>query len=281
MNSRAAQRMAKAVLGLALLAVVGGCQSNGNPDSTFLGDLIGDISPPTPSQAARDAFNVYDPDARRRAVALLSASPFGGEAPYVRTYRLLMDDPDPTVRAACLAALGLHGGPEDVPLMTDHLTHPVNFVRWEAAKALQKVHDPRAVRPLLNALRNDEDLDVRLAAATALGQYRDAEVFGTLVGALSDRDYGVRQAAADSLATLTGQGFGVDAPAWLAWSQGQDQAQLFADARGYTWRPYDKPPGFWGRLQFWEKREPPDPRVPTGLDATGAGDATGPTDSAG
>lgn len=260
-------RRTRTFLGLALLmlglAAMPACQSD-NPDGTVLSDLFGTIMPPTPSEAARDAFNVYDPDARRRSVALISASDFAGEPPYVRMYRLLMDDPDPTVRAACLAALGRNGSPEDVPLFIEHLTHPTHFVRWEAAKALQKVHSTDAIRPLAQTLRDDEDLDVRMAAAYALGQYRDRFVFDALVGALGDRDYGVRTAAAASLQTLTGQDLGVDPTVWITWSQDKPADTIFADAQPYTWQPYIKPRGMWSKMQFWKRYTPPDPRAPAG-----------------
>lgn len=259
----ARRRLSGAVV--CVLAALSGC--SGDPEATILSDVLEPIMPPTPGEAARDAFNIYDADVRRRSVALISASPFAGEAPYVRMYRLLMDDPDPTVRAAALAALGRHGGVEDVPIMIQHLTHEASFVRWEAAKALQKIHAPEAVRPLIAALRDDEDLDVRLAAAMALGQYRERAVFDALVGALNDRDFGVRKAAARSLATLTGQDMGTDGTRWLAWADQKPEEAIFADARPYTWQPYVKPRGVFDRMQFWKKPVIPEPRPPIGAEA--------------
>jgi len=50
-------------------------------------------------------------------------------------------------------------------------------VRRDAAGALGKIGDARAVEPLIAALK-DEDKDVRTAAARVLGQIRDARAVG-------------------------------------------------------------------------------------------------------
>lgn len=240
--------------------------------SDVIEDLVDKITPPSPSQVARDAFNVYDADVRRRSVALLSSSHFGGEEPYVRTYRLLMDDPDPTVRAACIHALGLHGTPEDAPAIIAELKDDTGFVRWEAAKALQKIHHDDAVLPLMDVLGDDEDPDVRIAAAKALGQYPTRAVFNALIGALSDPDFGVVQSASESLSTLTGQDLGTDGSDWLAFAD-KHPADLFAQQREYTYMPYQKPPGKLDKLKFWDKPEPVTPKTPVGLTVGKAGDA--------
>lgn len=248
---------------LMITVLLTGCSEAFKGD-TLLEPLIRDLFPPTPAQAARDAFNVYDPDKRRQSVALISAAPFGGEEPYVKMYRLLLDDPDASVRAACIKALGLHGRPEDVPRIMAYLSDRHAFVRWEAAQALQKLHHPIAVTALLRALREDEDPDVRQAAAEALGQYAEPRVFEALVGALDDPDFGVAQAARKSLVTLCGYDFGIDASLWLIWAR-QHSRDLFANQQVYLWQPFVRPRSWLDRLMFWKPYEPPAPRLPTGL----------------
>ena len=230
------------------------------------GKLIDKLSRPTPAQEARNVFNVYDPDIRRRALNNLSASPFGGEDPYVRLYRLLIDDPDPTVRAAAVKALGLHGEVKDVGLIAVRLNDQANMVRWEAAKALQKIHNPGAIKPLINTMAQDSDPDVRMACAHALAQYATPEVFSSLVSALDDTRYGVVLAAAESLAILTGEDLGIDGSRWLAYRD-KHGSNLFANQKVYTWQPYTPPRKVTDKFKFWKKPVPPKaPQTPVGMD---------------
>lgn len=251
--------LAAAACGLSLVA---GCQQDGG--ETMLSGIVDPFLPPTPGQAARDAFNVHDPDKRRASIALLSTAPFGGEAPYVRTYRLLVDDPDATVRAASIKALGMHGTVEDATLIVPRLKDSAAIVRWEAARALQRIHNPVAINPLIEAMRTDEDADVRMAAANALGQYAQGAVFDALVGQLTDPDYAVVQSAVDSLTTLTGHKGGPDPAEWVRWADA-NRANLFANQQRYTFQPYSDPPGFVDKMQFWRNHEPTPPQQPVGV----------------
>lgn len=220
----------------------------------------------TPGQVARNAFNVYDADTRRRSVEKLSAAPFGGEEAYVKTYRLLIDDPDPTVRAAAAKALGMHGDTTDALTLSRLLRHDeTSYVRWEAAKGLQRIHNPSTTAPLMQAALEDRDPDVRMAAAYALGQYPSVEVFGSLVSALEDRNFGVIKAAERSLELLTGQDLNQDSAAWLAFQKEAGPA-LFADQQTYTFQPYQDPGGFVDSLKFWDKAEPAKAQKPRGLE---------------
>jgi hypothetical protein len=230
------------------------------------GDVTKAFLPPSPGQVARDAFNIYDADVRRRSVAVLSSAKFGGEEPYVRLYRLLIDDPDPTVRAACAMALGLHGTPDDVKQLIACLEDGSSIVRWEGAKALQKIHETSAVLPLARAMKEDEDADVRMACAFALGQYPEPRVFQALVGALEDPSFGVVRAGLKSLQTLTGQDFGLDGAPWLEWASGHE-GMLFARQRTYVWYPYVAPSRLIDKVQFWKRNDRSQPRTPTGLEA--------------
>jgi hypothetical protein len=230
--------------------------------------MLDAITPPTPAEEARNVFNVYDADVRQRAISNLAAAPFGAEEPYVKLYRLMIDDPDPTVRAAATKALGEHGSPEDVPTILIRLRESAAMVRWEAARAFQKLHNPEAVRPLVQTLTRDEDGDVRQAAATALGQYPEPEVFNALVSALHDRLHSVSYAARQSLKTLTGQDFGPDGGKWLAWSEDNTE-RLFDGKQEYVWQPYQAPPKFLERMQFWKERPPIPPQRPRGIEDQG------------
>ncbi len=252
-----------------LLAVWFGCAAGCNMRQQLKATLGDSFMPPTPAEAARMAVNMYDADSRRQGVALLSASSFGGEEQYVKMYRLLVDDPDPTVRAVILKALGEHGSVEDALILVRYLNNPNEpaFVRWEAAKGLQRIHNPAATPALITAVRSDPDASVRRAAADALGQYPQPNVLQTLIGALDDENFGVTVAAHRALRTLTGQDFNTDGAQWLRWSE-ENRGRWFANQQPYTVEPYVRPPGLVERVQFWKKRPEPEPVVPTGLNVT-------------
>ena len=258
-------RLFAITLALAPLLTLTACAtSNPGPDEHFLAPLIQRITPPSPTQTVADAFNLYDADRRRQSIARLAAAPFGGEDAYVSAYRLLIDDPDPTVRAACIQALALHGSADDVPLIIPRLRDQFTFVRWHAAKALQQLHHTDAPQPLMRTLQTDEDPDVRAAAAAALGQYPSRPVLDVLIGALNDRDFAIVSAAHDSLTMLTGQQLSRQAADWLQWSN-RNRDQLFEQQQPYTFQPYHESPRLLRRIQFWNPDEPPPPQTPAGL----------------
>jgi HEAT repeats len=265
MPSHGPRRSAATLVLCGLLAAVGGCVGPNNDGDVFA-DFVESVMPPKPSVVARQAFNVYDADLRRRSIALLSSSHFGHEEPYVRMYRLLIDDQDPTVRAACAHALGIHGTTDDAPTLIALLKDDTNFVRWEAAKGLQKIHHADAIRPLMDMLADDPDSDARLAAAQALGQYPTRPVFNALVGALTDRNFGVVQSSAVSLSLLTGQDLGTDGGFWLDFAADHPTG-LFQNQRRYTYMPYQEPPGKLDKIKFWDKPVTVSPQTPVGLNA--------------
>jgi hypothetical protein len=268
MNKRVMITFGLAMLTLAALGLTAGCSAVKNIPglNEFASNLNSTWGKPTPAQAARDALNPYDTDRRRRGISLLSAATFGGEDVYVRMYRNAAADADPTVRAACIRALGIHGTPEDAQHLIKAIGDREAFVRWEAATGLQKIHHEDAIAPLTRVLGEDPSADVRASAAVALGQYPMSSVLDTLIIALDDTDFSVVAASHRSLAILTGYDFGTDSALWLIWAK-RHPGETFIHQRQYTWKPYKAPPGFFDRIQIWKKpASSPQPRVPTGLD---------------
>ena len=253
--------------GMLAMMVATGCVSGQNVYPGSLGEMITPLMPKSPGQIARDARDGLvnnDPDKIRRSIALLSSASWGGEEAYLALYRLVSQYPDDTVQTTGIRALGRHGTPDDVPLIVIKLKRGADYVRWEAARSLQRIHNPVAINPLIaTTKRVDEQVDVRLAAIGALGQYPKSEVFDALVGALNDRHFAVRHSAQKSLKILTGQRFGPDTGTWLSWRK-KNQDSLFKLGQTYVWQPYSKPPTFWDKAKFWKKRRSIPPRRPTG-----------------
>ena len=86
-----------------------------------------------------------------------------------------------------------------VPALLDALTGEYFTVRSRAALALGKVGDMKAIQPLLGLLKDRED-EVRIAACLALGLFRDPSTFDDITNILlDDPKIEVRQAAARAL----------------------------------------------------------------------------------
>ncbi len=244
-----------------LLAAAVGCETF-TQDLNSLGSAI---MPVSPEQAARWMVDPNDPDNRRKGTVLISNSPFGGAEAYVTWYRdRIAVEANALVRAALVTALGRWGEPSDAPVIAARLADDNLYVRWEAAKALQRIHNPAVVPDLLRVMRNDdEDTDVRTAAAVALGQYPQDRVFQVLVAALDAPQLSINEAARKSLGTLTGESLGLDPEAWLAWYNGA--AAPFAGQQEYLFPTYQRDETLLEKLAFWSKKSYEQPAPPAGL----------------
>jgi len=77
------------------------------------------------------------------------------------------------------------------------------YSRWEAAEALGKIGDNRAVDLLIESLKDKKPL-VRWKAAEALGEIKDNRAVEPLIKILNDReeDWSVRKGAAEALGKI-------------------------------------------------------------------------------
>lgn len=252
-----------AALAVAGLFGAGGCEALG----ADLEDSFNGLFPPSPTQAVVWAADT-DPDLRRRGTLLLANAPFGGEEAYVRLYRdYAENESNPLVKSVAIRALARHGETVDAALIATQLTHDSRQVRWEAARGLQRLHDPDVSGLLLEALRDtEEDVQVRVSAATALGQYGTDVVFQGLVAALDEPELAINDAAQRSLRQITGADEGDDPSAWLTWYEPkQGEPGVFAEAAGYTYPTYERDPGFLEKLAFWNPPVREFPGPPRGL----------------
>ncbi len=260
-GSRIGLRSAGFVCGAAVLWAATGCDSISQDFSAFTEELM----PPTPTEAARLMIDPHNPDQRRRGALLISNSPFGGAEPYLKIYRdMAVHERDPLAKAAALAALGRHGVPDDGPIIAASLDDENRQVRWAAAQALQRIHNVAVVGDLLDVLRkDDEHADTRIAAAVAVGQYPQDRVFQGLIGALDDRELALNLAAQRSLQTLTGEDFALEPSAWLQWYN--NSAEPFAGKQEYLYPTYQRDETWMERLAFWSTTTYEQPAPPAGL----------------
>lgn len=105
----------------------------------------------------------------------------------------------PIIRARVADVLGIRKDKSAAPALLDALTGEFYTVRARAAIALGKIGNPKAIDPLLFALKDPED-DVRIAACLGLGFFKDPSTFDEITNVLlDDPKIEVRQAAATAL----------------------------------------------------------------------------------
>ena len=112
-----------------------------------------------------------------------------------------MSDQSARIRAAAIVGIGNCRDSSFAPIVAARLLEDkIFFVRKCAAYALGKLRSPQSVTALTSAL-HDKDLEVRGAAAVALGEYesQDPTTIGALTAALSDRSEFVRERSARAL----------------------------------------------------------------------------------
>ncbi len=234
-------------------------------------DLTDVLIPKKPGEAARMMFDQRDADARREGTVLISNSIFGDGPVYVDSYRdMVRNEQHPLVLAASARALARYGEPSDAELLVVLLKHENHSVRWEAAKGLQRLHNPEQLTPMLEVLGDvDESTDVRLAIANGLGQYASDTAFQGLIAALDARPLAINVEAARALTKITGQQHGFDQIAWLDWYDATPIDQRFVDEVPYTYPTYDRDETFWDKLTFWHTPLREQPGTPTGLTPAG------------
>ncbi len=176
---------------------------------------------------------------REGMIYLVTIHDYARKPPYTLRYKdLAQHDPDFTVQAMAIRALNISRDASATGIFISALDNDNELIRLEGAKALGNVPDPAAIPGLERLLEgrrvtisNDrqgmvsvsESLDVRIAAADALRQYRNLDVARNLVGYLNEREFAVAWQTRKTLATLTGRDMKYDQAAWLAYLTGPER----------------------------------------------------------
>ena len=138
-----------------------------------------------------------------REVRIAVANGLGTLGAGAETVRRLIDDVDPLVRAAALAAIGAIGWDDtDAKTVERALGASAWQIRQGAARALAGAPSPTAAVPPLSRALSDPHLDVRKAAVLSLTRWASSEDAAreALSGALDDGDADVRAYARQALA---------------------------------------------------------------------------------
>lgn len=132
----------------------------------------------------------------------------------------VLPDPDPRTRITVIELLSRTGDPRAVPPLMEVLASDSDLnVRALAATALGRLRSPLALELLVRTASSAErDPRVRTHAIKALGELGDTRAVIFLVEMMGEEfDPPFMDAAADSLAKITGQKFGVDPRRWMQW----------------------------------------------------------------
>ena len=249
-GTRTARRAGLIALAAATCVTTGCARNESLAGSRFTGDeslldlvRIGNFE--SPRDLINAAVNQYNADERARGINSIAMRDFGADPVFVELYRSGAADADAAVRAASARALGLHGAARDAELLVPLLQDQDQLVRWQAAIGLQRLHDPAAVQPLIARLneRTEPDIQVRAAAAVALGQYAQRRVLDALIAALDDPDLAVNAGALASLTTLTGQQLGYLPRPWVEWLRAAETP--FALRQPFVYPAFNRDTRWW------------------------------------
>lgn len=253
MNARRSALAGGALLCVVLCACGGPGRRADNPADP---SLVSSIFPSTPDPERAEAWatDPYDADIRFRGILIAQNARYGDEPRFVEIYRGALNDDDPAVQAAAVRGLARHGLPSDLPAILalidlEAYTGTPDLLRWEIARAAQRVHNPQAVPVLIEMLRfeREERINVRTAAADALAQYPLREVGQALSSALEDRDLAVAVTARRSLTTLVGEDLGNTPGDW----QPALAAAAFPDQQTYLYPAFRRGRLWYEWFLFW------------------------------
>ena len=123
--------------------------------------------------------------------------------PAVKALIEALEADDPLIRRQAADALGRIGDPRAVEPLIATLKDRDALIRGHAVQALGRIKDPRAVTPLIAILNSrEQESHVRMNAAEALGAISDPRAVEPLILALLDDSWGIRSRAALALGKL-------------------------------------------------------------------------------
>ncbi len=172
-----------------------------------------------PFSQERDRTTFHTPQMRMDAIAQIGAQSTGVDTPEQRQLtdelaRQIQIETDPLVRSSVVNAIAQFRTPLAGQVLQAGLNDDSAMVRIACCRELGQRGEADSVPSLAQSLKQDRDLDVRLAAAEALGKIDSPAAIAALVPALEDRDPALQYVGVQSMKKLTGKDYGGDVNAW-------------------------------------------------------------------
>jgi hypothetical protein len=137
----------------------------------------------------------------------------------------IQHEQDPLVRLHIVRALATIPGDKASAVLHAGLEDPEESVRIACCEAWGQRGGPEAVEELSTVLRAESSVDVRMAAARALGLTKQATAVKPLAEVLADNDPAMQRRAIESLKGVSGKDYGYDLQAWRQYAAGETVQQ--------------------------------------------------------
>jgi|GEM_PF-2538945 len=157
-----------------------------------------------------------DPDTQKQVVEAISKL----KGDQINTVLLeKYKDPHENLRARsnAILVLGNRKSEEAKPYIISGLTDKEINIRLSAAQALGNYNDPNVTAVLLKSLETESNQGVIKKAVSALEQIADPLSMETLIKNLNHQDEEIKESAARTLIKITGQNFGFNVDQWEKW----------------------------------------------------------------
>jgi HEAT repeat protein len=123
-------------------------------------------------------------------------------------------EPDPIVRRAIQESIAKFETPLASAVLLAGLNDEDGDVRSACCRLLAQRQDSAAIAPLSRLVATEPNMEVRMAAISALGKFETTEAVVGLAVAIKDRDPALQYAGVKAMKTASGKDLGNDVDAW-------------------------------------------------------------------
>ncbi len=137
----------------------------------------------------------------------------------------IQDEQDPMIRRSIVRALGHYDTPSASAVLQAAISDADASVRVAACESWGRRGGPEAAERLVNLLTSDTNLDVRLAAARAIGKTKQKVAIAPLAEALADGDPAIQWRIVGAMKEISGKDYGNDVNLWRAYAKGENPTE--------------------------------------------------------